>query len=174
MKRNMRAMVISLFLVFLCLHPAGAAQTCRGSILASSPGSAFTLNSDGTARHNTTGLMWMRCALGQEWNGKVCRGTAASFTWAEALEAGVLLKFADYDDWRLPNKNELESIVEVRCVTPAINADVFPVTPSAFFWSSSPYTGVADGAWSVDFGYGAVNASVKSADIYVRLVRDGE
>jgi Protein of unknown function (DUF1566) len=167
------AMFCMILLAGPICFPAGAVQICKDSIPASSPG-GFTLNSDGTVTHKTTGLMWMRCALGQEWDGETCRGTASSFIWAEALKAGVLQKFAGYEDWRLPNKNELESIIEERCVVPAINADVFPATPSAFFWSASPYTGVKNGAWSVDFGYGAVNASVKNGKIFVRLVRDVE
>ena len=73
-----------------------------------------------------------------------------------------------------PNKNELESIVEGRCFSPAINEELFPATPPAYFWSSSPYAAVSHGAWSVDFGYGTVNASVKSGSIHIRLVRDEE
>jgi len=142
--------------------------------MAATPDSVFTLNGDGTVTHNTTGLMWMRCALGQEWDGKTCRGTATDFSWADALKTGVLKKFAGYSDWRLPNKNELESIVEDQCASPAINTTAFPATPSAYFWTSSPYAGHAPGAWSVDFGFGTVNASVKNGSIYVRLVRDKE
>jgi len=135
---------------------------------------SFILNSDGTATDITTGLMWMRCSLGQEWNGKTCSGNAASFSWGDGLKAAAGHKFTGHTDWRLPNKNELESIVEGRCFSPAINAKIFPVTPSAYFWSSSPYAGLPSAAWNVDFGFGSVNASVKSGAIHIRFVRDGE
>jgi hypothetical protein len=88
-----------------------------------------------------------------------------------------------YNDWRLPNKNELESLVERRCHDPAINAAYFPnVFPdgSVFlqqFWSSSPYTGFPfdDHACTVDFGYGQVRAREKRfAAGAVRLVRAGQ
>jgi len=163
-----------LLLAALFLSSAGAEQTCKDSIIVTAPDTNYTLNNNGTASDNTTGLMWMRCSLGQEWDGNTCSGTAAILSWADGLKAAVGHEFAGYADWRLPNKNELESIVESRCFSPAINATVFPVTPPAYFWSSSPYAPVAEAAWSVDFGYGAVNATVKSGFIHIRLVRDGE
>ena len=154
--------------------PVHAAQTCKESILATTPSSNFTIHKDGTVTQKTTGLMWMRCSLGQKWNGKTCTGAAANYSWKGALQAGNHFKFAGYDDWRLPSKNELESIVEESCHSPAINDSIFPATPAAFFWSSSPYAGFSRGAWSVDFGFGSVNPSDKDGGIPVRLVRGGE
>jgi len=153
---------------------SGAKQKCNSSILASSAESEFLIHEEGTASDQTTGLMWMRCSLGQEWKGGACSGKAASYSWPEALKAAAQNDFAGYADWRLPNKNELASIVEERCVGPSINEKVFPATPSTFFWSSSPYAGLANGAWSVDFGYGVVTATEKIGKIHVRLVRNEE
>ena len=163
-----------LLLEALTPMPSGAKQKCNGSILASSTESEFLLHEEGIASDKTTGLMWMRCALGQEWKGGTCGGKAASYSWPEALKATTQYDFGGYADWRLPNKNELASIVEERCVGPSINATVFPATPITFFWTSSPYAGQANGAWSVDFGYGVVTATEKSGKIHVRLVRNGE
>jgi hypothetical protein len=161
-------------LILLGLPSGALAQICKGSILANTREADFNIHDDGTVTHRTTGLMWMRCSLGQKWDGKTCSGTAAAVTWADGLKAAAGHEFAGYRDWRLPNKNELESIVEESCFTPAINAIVFPGTPLAYFWSSSPYAGLSNGAWSVDFGFGAVNASVKGGSVHVRLVRGGQ
>jgi hypothetical protein len=162
----------SLLLLLLLLLPSLApAQSCRDSIPAATPDADFTIHNDGTVTHNTTGLTWMRCSLGQSWNGKTCGGAAAIYTWQGALQAVNGFKFAGYSDWRLPNKNELASIVEERCSSPAINGAVFPGTPSAYHWSSSPYAGLAQAAWSVDFAFGSINASSKSGGVHVRLVR---
>ena len=160
-------------LLFFLPTPA-VAQTCKDSILATTPESNFTVHDDGTATHNSTGLMWTRCSLGQNWDGKTCSGPPANFTWAKALQAGNGFEFAGYVDWRLPNKNELESIVEERCYSPAINISVFPDTPFAYFWSSSSYAPFSQGAWSADFGFGSVEASDKNGSIHVRLVRGGQ
>ena len=159
-----------------CMVPltAWADQTCKDSIVATAPDANFSIHNDGTVTHKTTGLMWMRCSLGQTWDGKTCKGMAAIYTWREGLQVGTNYQYAGYNNWRLPNKNELESIVEERCYSPAINASVFPETPTAYFWSSSPYAGFSQGAWSVDFGFGSVNASDKDGTIHVRLVRDVE
>jgi hypothetical protein len=167
MKRIWTALTICLLL----LPAAVESQTCKDSILATTPDADFILHTDGTATDKTSGLMWMRCSLGQSWDGKTCRGQAVEHSWRNGLRAAVGFQFAGYSDWRVPNKNELESIIEERCATPAVNAAVFPNTPSAYFWSSSPYAGLAHGAWSIDFGYGSVNATAKSGGIHVRLVR---
>ena len=168
----MSAVCLLLSLFFLC--PVVAAQTCRNNIATSTPEGGFILNSDATAEQKTTGLTWMRCSIGQQWDGKTCTGTAARFSWSAALKAADEYEFAGHANWRLPNKNELESIVESRCFSPAIDAQVFPATPSDYFWTSSPYAGVAYGIWSVSFDYGIVNASIKTGGIHVRLVRDAE
>jgi len=174
MKHNLTIMTLCLLLIFLASLPSRAGQNCQEAITATTPDSRFIVHDDGTVTDNTTGLTWMRCSLGQKWDGKTCREAATSLSWADGLRAAAGYEFAGHADWRLPNKNELESIVESRCFSPAINTSVFPGTPPAFFWSSSPYAGLANGAWSVDFGYGAVTASVKNGSIHVRLLRDEE
>jgi hypothetical protein len=167
-------MIFCLFHLLFFISSAEAEQTCKDSIKATAPDTSFTIGTDGTTTDNTTGLMWMRCSLGQKWEENTCRGTAAIFSWSDGLKAATGHEFAGYTDWRVPNKNELESIVESRCFGPSINNVVFPATPPAYFWSSSPYAAALEGAWSVDFGYGTVNASVKSGFIHIRLVRDEE
>lgn len=162
---------LSLLLGLLSM-PALAAQNCSDAMIASTPDSSFLTHNDGTLLQKSSGLMWMRCASGQEWDGSTCSGSAASFTWAEALQNADLENFAGYEDWRLPNKNELEAIVEERCASPAINDTIFPATASDYFWSSSPYSGLSTGAWSVDFGFGVVTATQKSAKLHIRFVRD--
>ena len=172
--KNLLVTIVCLLLTLVSPLLAEAAQTCDDAILATSAESSFTVHNDGTVIDTRTGLMWMRCSLGQKWDGKTCSGQAAIYSWAAGLKAAASQNFAGYSDWRLPNKNELESIVEGRCISPAINAKVFPDTPAVYFWSASPYAGQSHGAWSVDFGYGTVNASVKTGKINVRLVRDVE
>ncbi len=160
----------------LCLTLAvNAVADCNPNITASTPTGRFTTTPD-TVSDNITGLMWMRCSLGQS-GGGCSTGSAATYTWETALyspAAANAVNTYGYGDWRLPNSKELASIVEVKCFDPAINANVFDNTPSAFYWSSSPYAGNNISAWGVNFNYGSDSHSNKDYSRYVRLVRGGQ
>jgi hypothetical protein len=82
--------------------------------------------------------------------------------------------YADYRDWRVPNIKELNSIVERRCVNPAINTAVFPNTPSGGTWSSSPSADASEYAWGVTFSYGHEAHGFKASSNSLRLVRGGQ
>ena len=119
--------------------------------------SDFTTSSDGkTVTDNRTGLMWQK--------------EYVSKTWQQALKYCEDLSYAGYTDWRLPNKNELASLVNYE--KSGSPYSYFPDVPSNEFWSSSTRvssTGYA--AWSVDFNYGSVGNYTKTSSIYVRCVR---
>lgn len=144
----------------------------NSAIAATTPTADFSDNGDGTVTHHKTGLIWQRCSLGQSWDGTNCTGDAMTFIWADALAAAAQNTFAGLSDWRLPNKNELASIVEYRCWNPAINSLFFLNTPSALYWSSSAYANSSRYAWGVSF-YGVGSSHSSKSDYYhVRLVRD--
>jgi hypothetical protein len=154
---------------------AHAAQSCRSEseIPSSTPTIAFTDQGDGTVIHHATGLMWMKCPLGQ--SGSDCAtGSATTYTWDAALEAAAASGFADYTDWRLPDFKELRSIVEERCNSPAINAAVFPAATAWYFWSSSPFSLYSYRAWGVNFGSGRSYGSGLTSANRVRLVRSAQ
>jgi hypothetical protein len=77
-------------------------------------------------------------------------------------------------NWRLPNKNELVSIVDFSASQPAIDSEYFPNTISSWYWSSSPNASYNDLAWIVYFDVGYGGNSYKSSGRYVRLVRGGQ
>ncbi len=148
---------------------ANAAQTCNADVTATAPASHFTINADNTVTDNTTGLTWMRCSLGQ--TGSDCSGgSAVEYAWAEALNEVA----NNHSSWRVPNINELSSIVELKCNYPAINLTIFPNTPSSAYWSSSPNTSHNYGAWGVYFSSGSDYYDGKAISRYVRLVRGGK
>ncbi len=151
-----------------------AAQTCRNEVEVPSttPSSRFTDHGNGTATDGKTGLMWMKCPLGQ--SGSDCAtGSANTYTWQEALDVADGYSFAGYNDWRLPNIKELRSIVEQRCYDPAVNLAVFPATSSSSFWSASPSADDLFYAWDVDFNYGGAGYGSRGSNRQVRLVRSG-
>lgn len=153
------------------------AVSCQNDIKSTTPNEDFTVHNDGTVTHNATGLMWMRCSFGQDWDGSDCSSPSFSYTWERALVEARNNNYADYNDWRLPNINELASIVEESCVQPSINIVIFPNTaPSASFWSSSPSATNLNSVLGVNFSIGAVgNVGNKSQSLRgVRFVRDAK
>ncbi|AUJ71234.1 Lcl domain-containing protein [Pseudoalteromonas sp. NC201] len=78
-------------------------------------------------------------------------------------------------DWRLPNREELRSIIDYSTTHPAIDTNYFPQTLSGWYWSSSPYANGNSYAWSVYFYYGnGGNYSKYYYKLHVRLVRAGQ
>ncbi len=158
------------------------------AIVETTPSSDFIGNGDGTVTHSTTGLTWMRCSLGQIWDGIQCAGSAGIFDWRSGLQTVAEINsgisdddgdgqrgFAGRFDWRLPNKNELESIIERRCWNPAINADIFDANSLLDeYWSSSPYAGDPLHAWYVSFKNGAIRTDYKLIFNHIRLVRTAQ
>ena len=131
----------------------------------STPTDRFVVIKDRTVLDTATNLVWQRCLQGQR--GDTCQeGEPATFTWLEALTLDV-----PDERWRLPNIRELESIVELQCASPAINADVFPNQPVGKVWSSSPYRFYPHYAWYLDFQDGVFLYTDRTDSMHVRLVR---
>ncbi len=70
----------------------------------------FVPQEGGIVLDKKTGLQWMRCLLGQTWNGKTCDGKARKFTSEDMQEINNYF-FSGYDDWRIPTVWELETLV---------------------------------------------------------------
>jgi len=126
------------------------------------PGSSFEDNLDGTVTDLATGLMWQKCSSGQSWNGNECTGPHEEIYWEEALNNSESLILAGYNDWRLPNINELLTLVDEDDHSPAINALFEANTENFDYWSSTTFANAPTGAWNVDFEYGRVYARSKS------------
>ena len=82
-------------------------------------------NGDGTVTDTVTGLMWQQ-------------GEAGAMNWQNALIYCEDLALAGYDDWRLPNRNELHTLVDYTEFNPAIDIVRFPgALSSSRYWSST-------------------------------------
>ena len=151
----------------------------------------FVGNQNGTVLEEAAGLMWMRCAIGQEWTGDGCDGAGRQVNWDRAARLAEETVFAGHDDWRLPTQPELYALTFCStgrraeptreglgggCVgdyeQPTIIASVFPDTPQHSFWTSTPHERLNYSAWGVSFLTGHTGTGARSDFIYLRLVRD--
>jgi hypothetical protein len=130
--------------------------------------SRFEIQGD-TVYDRTTDLTWTRCSYGQQCTQDGgCSGSVKLLDWDSAMG----LTSQGGANWRLPQRDELQSIVASNCKKPAINETVFPGTPSIQYWTST-----ASGpsyAWVVFFRTGMPTWNfLKTTQFAVRLVRTG-
>jgi hypothetical protein len=122
------------------------------------PEAAFilsTVGSDEIVTDSATGLIWQK-------------GHAAGKRWKEALEYCENLDYAGYTDWRLPNINELVSLMNYDKHIPASD---FPDIPLEYFWSSTTAIPSSGAAWSVFIYTAQVISKNKDIFYYVKCVR---
>ena len=160
-----------LLIGLLILSQTAVSQTCKDSIIASTPDNHFSVNGQ-EVTDLETGLIWQKCPLGQ--TGSDCTGSPHTFNWATALRAAETEAQQTGKAWRLPNIKELFSIVEGKCHSPAINLTVFPSAYPRTFWSASPAVDDLNNAWYVTFGNGRSGNDSKDHSRYVHLVRTGQ
>jgi|GEM_PF-911217 len=157
-------------------------------------------NEGGIVKDTQTGLMWMRCSIGQTWNGSTCTGEAQKMDWNSAM--ALRNSYGGYSDWRLPNKSELESLVYCSdgnyarldrdkggfiCGSNTTNYNFnkikqtisinFPIQASLDgwkFWSFSSSLKDSSDAWVIDFSMGYLRLDGKYENYNVRLVRSGQ
>jgi len=137
---------------------------------------SYTDNANGTITDNATGLMWQKCTAGQ--SGADCSGdSATSLTMDDGNGVSPAINYCEnlslggHTDWHLPNRFELESIIDLSKVNPSINTNYFPNTQSDYYWSSTAYEDGAGNAWIVPFYDGYVDYGYMGNSYFVRCVR---
>jgi hypothetical protein len=141
----------------------------RGYTVYGWTGDRFTDNLDGTVTDNLTGLVWLKNAY--------CFG---SRIWTDALGDSNTLAtgscgLADGSvegRWRLPNINELHSLVDPTQANLALPTG-FPFigVQSGKYWSSTTYEPSPFNTWGVNMDTGFVFIDTKSHSYYVWPVR---
>lgn len=106
-----------------------------------------------------TGLTWER----------VMDGVTRTLSDSKLYCAGLTL--AGKNDWRVPTRIELVSLLDfTRATPPTIDPVAFPNTISGY-WSSSPMAGDPTLAWGVNFGGGYTYRLYVTTTNHVRCVR---
>ncbi|HEY3308066.1 MAG TPA: DUF1566 domain-containing protein [Desulfuromonadaceae bacterium] len=160
-----------------CYDTAGIAIPCVGTgqdgelrIGVAWPTPRFSDNSDQTMTDNLTGLIWAKLA----YNG------GGTNTWQAALNTINTLNSSNYmghSDWRLPNRNELKSLVNIQQSNTAdwLNSQGFINVVQDFYWSSSTNLDIGT-AFTVNMqtGTGPILVGNKYNGYYGWPVRGGQ
>lgn len=132
----------------------------------------FVDNGDGTVTDLATGLMWQQ------------DDSENGIDWEDSLSYAENLEFANYDDWRLPNAKELQSIVDyTRSPSTTNSAAIDPVfnvstikdmngeTQYPYYWTGTTHlTGKGENAYTsavyISFGYAQGVMNDKLMDVH--------
>jgi len=153
------------------------------------PNPRFTDNGNGTVTDNLTLLIWLKDAKCVSFYsgdpGPNDRAWGDAIRAANALANGYcgLTDGSSAGDWRLPNRNELASLVDIAYYAPALsngagtgkwtNGNPFNDVQSSFYWCSSTCADNTSYTWGVHMINGNVPICVKSVSYYVWPVRNG-
>ncbi len=172
-------------------NPAAVPKTgdsADGATGVSFPNPRFTVNA-GTVKDNLTGLIWLKNAK--------CTDTISGITpaagklaWQNAKDwiAGLkgdntlcgLNDGSTAGQWRLPNRNELLSLIHAGYSSPALSdtvgtakwttdGDPFDYVQMYYYWSAITYANIPTRAWFVFLFDGGVSDIAKTTGIYYVL-----
>jgi hypothetical protein len=132
---------------------------------ASWPNPRFTVQADtNCVLDNLTGLVWARNA-----------NLGGAKTWAAAIDFCEGLNYGGQSDWRLPNRNELNSLIDLRKNDPALpQGHPFALVQSDEYWSSSSFAVDTVNAWTVYVPFGHAYDEHKATLFSVWPVRGGK
>jgi hypothetical protein len=133
------------------------------------PTPRFTDNGNGTVTDNLTGLIWLRDANCKEPAGGIARDGGllnwpAALAWCNRLAHGRcgLADNSAAGDWRLPNINELKSLVDHSRHDPDLpGGHPFLNVQSLWYWSSTSNPVYTAGAFNVGMSRGSVHVTDK-------------
>jgi len=119
------------------------------------------------------GLEWQGCMYGQ--TGDSCgSGSATMMLWQDALASCEGLSWAGHTDWRLPNANELTSLVDDHTSSPASDTTAFPglIAAETLTSTSESAPGYSSQAFDLNFVAGSLLSRAKTDNTFFRCVRD--
>jgi hypothetical protein len=121
--------------------------------------SSQTLSGDKIVKDNVLGLMW------EDVN-------STSYTFENANIYCNTLDFAGYQDWRIPNMLELQSIVDRNTTNPSlVSTFTTAINTDNHYWASNEYVNNTDKQWGVEFSMGVTYYRDKTLQGYVKCVR---
>ncbi len=120
-----------------------------------------------------SGVEWLRCSVGQQWNGIGCSGKIMKLNHDGVAKAIVMANEQLGGNWRLPTRNELEGLVCKTCSNVKIDIKTFPETAAEPYWTGEVNGFATRHFWSVNFMTGhTYGRFFPTQALAVRLVRN--
>jgi hypothetical protein len=132
-----------------------------------------TFSASGAVVTGPTSQTWLRCPVGQTWDGTglVCTGTATTHTWYQAINACAALNvgaFQGRTGWRLPFISELSASADPDAVAAPYVDSAFTMPTETRFWSNTGQD--SSNAYAMNFANPAAVRVNKSQPLSVRCV----
>lgn len=128
---------------------------------------AQSINGDKVVIDRATGLMWAAEYDAAGGNNGLTRN------WVIQLQAALVLDFAGFSDWHMPNVFELLSIMDYSLTNPAIDTNFFTSPSSGQLWCSTTYLADTLNALYIDITVAILYYRAKTESAYLRAVRGG-
>jgi len=127
---------------------------------------------DRVVDHYPTELTWQGCVAGL--SGDDCEsGEVDEFAWGDGLAHCETLEWAGHDDWRMPDQNELATLLNLDACDPAVY-DEFGVSGfDESLWTSTTVAAEQYRAKMINFDHGELWSTVKYGLGRVICVRGG-
>jgi hypothetical protein len=148
------------------------------------PTPRFTDNGNGTVTDRLTGLVWLKDGICEKFWGSDS-ATVNPRPWAQAVQSANLLAAGSCGlndgskagDWRLPNRKELDTLIDLGQSNPAL-PEGWPLGDSVlgvFYWTSTTVAPpLSTNAWAFNVFNGLVFYTAKTDELHVRPVRGGQ
>jgi len=120
----------------------------------------FSRDTNGIVTDNNTKL---------KWQDSYKDNSIASKHWKDALNYCNTLTLGGLK-WRLPNINELKTLIVDKESKPLID-NAFKWTKSSFYWSSTTKASDSRESWCINFSSGGIWSANNGSTYYERLVR---
>ena len=148
------------------------------------PTPRFTDNGNGAVTDRLTGLVWLKDGICVKFWGSDS-ATVNPRPWAQAVQSANLLAAGSCGlndgskagDWRLPNRKELDTLIDLGRSNPAL-PEGWPLGDSVlgvFYWTSTTVAPpLSTNAWAFNVFNGLVFYTAKTDELHVRPVRGGK
>ena len=121
-----------------------------------------SVNNQDVVIDSATGLMWQKKPIptAKKWQISL-----------EYCETGEGSDYAGYTDWRMPDKNELASLLDhTKSTTPYTNFPGITSTSNQFYWTSTTYGINSKNSWAINFSNYTVNGSYAKTSAIPKVI----